>query len=129
LKEKIPEFFDGMAIDIDSRIGSDPIPNYEQRMRQLQIGELMEIEKGDLILDAGCGNLRDANLFLKNKAIRYVGIDFSSNMLKEGQSRCLTKLVYLTLGDITSLPFRNDCFDLALCPDFWSTYRIGGRCF
>ena len=117
LKDEIIDFFDDMALDRDGSIESDPIVDYEQRMRQLQIRELMAVKGGDLFLDAGCGNLRDAKVVLGNGDVRYVGIDFSLNMLREGRRKFLTEPLYLTQGDITSLPFRSKSFDLVLCSE------------
>lgn len=117
MKDKIADFFDDMAINRDEKIESDPIADYEQRTRQLQIEELMRVREGDSVLDAGCGNLRDAYIALARKDISYIGIDFSSSMLREGQKKYPPERVFLVQGDITSLPFKSNSFDLVLCSE------------
>lgn len=118
MKDKIVDFFYELAINRDEKIESDLIADYEQRMHQLQIGELMKVKEGDSVLDAGCGNLRDANLVLgHNKGIMYFGVDFSSSMLIESQMKHSGRPIFLVWGDITSLPFRSSTFDLVLCSE------------
>jgi ubiquinone/menaquinone biosynthesis C-methylase UbiE len=114
---KITEFFDKLAIDRDEKIKSDLIVNYEQKMRQSALMKLLEIKQGELYLDAGCGNCRDAGLVLKHEDIYYVGIDISFSMLKEAKKRYSSKQMSIVRGDCLVLPFKNKTFDIVVCSE------------
>jgi len=67
------------------------------------------------VLDAGCGN---GNLLLRalnddriaNRAMQFIGMDFSSNMLGRAARRADGRAVFLQ-GSVTSLPFHDQSFD------------------
>ena len=99
---------------------------YDQRYSQIQT-EKFEILLNNLelnekkILDAGCGTglLLEFMNSLKqysNVNHHYIGMDITLNMLKEFQSKLLTKKIQwkvnLLLADIESLPFRENIFDI-----------------
>ncbi len=99
---------------------------YDQRYSQIQT-EKFEILLNNLelnqkkILDAGCGTgllLEFINSLKQNSTVNYhyIGMDITLNMLKEFQSKPLTKKmqwkVNLILADIESLPFRENIFDI-----------------
>ncbi|MHA1526013.1 MAG: class I SAM-dependent methyltransferase [Promethearchaeota archaeon] len=99
---------------------------YDQRYSQIQT-ETFEILLNNLelnqkkILDAGCGTgllLEFINSLKQNSTVNYhyIGMDITLNMLKEFQSKPLTKKmqwkVNLILADIESLPFRENIFDI-----------------
>lgn len=60
-------------------------------------------EKGDLILDLGCGNGRDLRHF-ESKGIKIVGLDISSEQLKVVRARA-KEVPMLVRGDVCELPF------------------------
>lgn len=62
------------------------------------------------ILDAGCGNGRDA-AYLMSQGHEVVGLDFSRRLLRLAQARN----VKCVLAELTRLPFRTSSFDAALC--------------
>jgi ubiquinone/menaquinone biosynthesis C-methylase UbiE len=99
---------------------------YDQRYSHIQ-KEKFEILLNNLelnerkILDAGCGTglllefIRSLKLY-SNVNYRYIGMDITLNMLKEFQSKLLTKEIRgkigLILADIEFLPFRENIFDI-----------------
>ncbi len=99
---------------------------YDQRYSQIQT-EKFEILLNNLelnqrkILDAGCGTgllLEFIDRLKQNSTVNYhyIGMDITLNMLKEFQSKLLTKKIQgkvnLILADIESLPFRENIFDI-----------------
>ncbi|MEM0480958.1 MAG: class I SAM-dependent methyltransferase [Candidatus Aenigmatarchaeota archaeon] len=62
------------------------------------------------VLDAGCGDCTQLIEFKNNVLF---GIDFSKKMIKEAKKK--HKNVYLVIGDIRNLPFKNKAFDIVLC--------------
>ena len=99
---------------------------YDQRYSQIQT-EKFEILLNNLelnqrrILDAGCGTgllLEFINSLKQCSTVNYhyIGMDITLNMLKEFQSKLLTKniqwKVSLILADIEFLPFRENIFNI-----------------
>ncbi len=73
--------------------------------------------KGKKILDLGCGTGRHA-IFLAKKGAVVIGIDFSSEMLREAKKNAKRSRVKINFKkrDITKkLPFKNNSFDIVLC--------------
>ena len=120
MKEKaIEHFFDEMSVDRNLGIESDPIGKYEQEMRQRAVTELLNPSKGELILDVGCGNVRDVIVFANNST-KCVGVDFSSGMIKEGKkdvNKIGLKNIDLIVGSGTNLPFKDETFDKISCSE------------
>lgn len=119
MKEKeISKFFDD-AHPRYLKIKSDPISNYEQAMRQQAVIELLNPNKGEKILDIGCGNAGDLLIFAKNDTI-CVGIDLSEGMIREGKKDIDgvgLKNIDLFIGSGTHLPFKNEIFDKVSCSE------------
>jgi ubiquinone/menaquinone biosynthesis C-methylase UbiE len=67
--------------------------------------ELMEIKKGELILDVGCGNGRFLSPF--NKIARAFGVDFTVEMLKRADETGSP----LVRADAEHLPYKEGAFD------------------
>jgi ubiquinone/menaquinone biosynthesis C-methylase UbiE len=61
---------------------------------------------GEKILDLGCGNGRFSQYLEETD---YVGIDFSEGMISEARKRFPKKTFFI--GDLLSLPFKEECFD------------------
>ena len=118
-EKKIIKFFDDMSKDRNIRLKSDPILNYEQAMRQQAVIELLNPNRGERILDVGCGNARDILIFAKKDTI-CVGIDISEGMIREGKKDIDgigLKNIDLLIGSGTLLPFRNASFDKVSCSE------------
>ncbi|HUV42530.1 MAG TPA: methyltransferase domain-containing protein [Patescibacteria group bacterium] len=120
MKERvIKNFFDKMSVGRDTRIRSDPILKYEQEMRQKVVMELLNPSKGELILDVGCGNARDIELF-SIKGAKCVGIDISEGMIKAAKAKAKKenlKNVEFIAGDATKLPFKANTFNKVSCSE------------
>ena len=111
--DNIREFFDEMAVDRDHAISSNPIIDYEQRVRSRAVMELLEPWPGDRILDVGCGNGRDLP-YLVQTGCHCVAIDYSPGMVDQTRRR-LDRIgahnVDVSVGDATSLRFPDNEFD------------------
>lgn len=68
---------------------------------------LAKLNKGDRILDLGCG-VGSASRYFAQQGYRPISADLSEEMLKECQRRGLANLVRL---DFEALPFPDFCFD------------------
>lgn len=66
------------------------------------------LEKGDIILDAGSGNGRLLN-FLKDKNIKYFGLDISKKLIEISKKKYPNN--NFIIGNIKKLPFENIFFD------------------
>ena len=73
------------------------------------------VEDGDKILDLGCGNGRLLDL-LKNKDIRYVGLDSSPRLVQIAQDEHPGQ--EFIVGDIMEVTFPSDTFDKAFAIAF-----------
>jgi ubiquinone/menaquinone biosynthesis C-methylase UbiE len=120
---KIQKFFDRMAEDRDGVLESDPILQYEQHMRQRAVLELLQPNRGEWILDIGCGNVRDIRA-LAAIGCECVGVDLSFRMILEGKRSVLehadsisTELISLLVGDATEIPLRETLFDKVICSE------------
>ncbi|MFH1106575.1 MAG: class I SAM-dependent methyltransferase [Candidatus Micrarchaeota archaeon] len=77
-----------------------------------------EVRKGDVVLDAGCGNARNL-VEIARRCRRAVGVDSSENMLSYAAKRLgeagLGKKVVLEQADLLVLPFGGGEFDKVFC--------------
>jgi len=89
---------------------------YELRYKNIQIkkyiyalSKLPNLNKTNICLDLGCGTGLLYKQFKKIKfQIKCIGIDISSNMIKQALKK---NLGYVIVGDAEFLPFRNEVFD------------------
>lgn len=82
-----------------------------------EVVEFLDDRRGRRALDLGCGNGRHAER-LTAHADSVVGLDASRGILGTARSRAVERgfesRVALVQGDAAALPFRDDCFDLAV---------------
>ena len=71
--------------------------------------EMMELQKGDTLLDVGCGTGYFSHHFSQN-GLRVFGLDISEDMLAIAKNR--GNGVLLVLGDAHRLPFPDKTFDI-----------------
>lgn len=77
----------------------------------LRFADNLQIET---ILDVGCGEGFTLQRFYKNKIGRkLLGVDFSSNAINLG--RKLFPFINFRKGNVYSLPYKNNSFDLVVC--------------
>tara|TARA_Y100000310_G_scaffold6386_1_gene7210 strand:- start:1474 stop:2151 length:678 start_codon:yes stop_codon:yes gene_type:complete len=82
-------------------------------LEESKVIKLMNVKKGDYVLDVGCGTGRYTKIFTQ-QAAKVVGIDFSRNMLKVAKHR--VKKAEFKQTDITKkLPFPDKTFDKIVC--------------
>jgi ubiquinone/menaquinone biosynthesis C-methylase UbiE len=84
------------------------------RLKEEYILEHMKPQKGDTILDVGCGNGFFSNLFSSKKDCKVVGIDFSLRSLKVANKWYGGKYVQ---GNALELPFKRGSFTKILLTD------------
>jgi ubiquinone/menaquinone biosynthesis C-methylase UbiE len=84
---------------------------YEEIVEWQSVYSTFELNRNDLILDAGCGTGRLSER-LNHLGCRVVGIDFSIESLKIHKRRTDSKLV---AGNLLCLPFKDKTFDKILC--------------
>lgn len=115
----IAHFFDEMSVGRNKKIQSNPIVDYEQTVRSRTVLDLLSANRGEKILDIGCGNARDI-VHILEKGAQVIGVDISEGMVFEAQQE-LAKLgfgdVLLKVGDATRLDFSDGEFDKVLCSE------------
>lgn len=70
------------------------------------------IRTGSKCLDVGCGDGRTAGIWLREQGCDYVGVDVSTNAVREARE---LRLNARTVDDVSSLPFPDASFDAAVC--------------
>lgn len=115
-ESKIPDiikYFDNAAVNRNKEIASDPIVDYEQKTRSAMVIGLLNPQKGEKILEIGCGNARDLTL-ISVYGCHCVGIDISPGMLDEARHDLAAagiSDVELEVGSATALRFADATFD------------------
>ena len=118
--KKIVQFFDELAVDRDEKILADSIVDYEQRLRQYFITNLLDLDQDDTLVDAGCGDCRDAIYFVQGTGRfpkRYIAVDLSKGMLHEGMKKSYAGTLKLIQSDLTRLPFKDGTADKIICSE------------
>lgn len=116
----IASFFDDMSETRNEVFRSNPVLDYEQRVRSTTVLRLLQPQRGETILDIGCGNARDIVPML-NAGASVVGVDLSQGMIEQGRrdlaAAGVTGGVTLQVGDATALPFAAGRFDKVVCSE------------
>ena len=115
----IERFFDKMAGERNAIFRSNPVLDYEQRVRSSTVIGLLNAKIGETILDVGCGNARDIKQIVGSGAT-VVGVDLSHEMINEAMrefTEAESVNVQLEIGDVTMLRFPAESFDKILCSE------------
>jgi len=108
IKIKLLETFDEIAPHFDMT-RYKPWPESKKFISTFQ--------KGSYFLDLGCGNGRNS-IHLAKEGMRVVGCDFSGALLEIAKNKLEWNQVQnkteIFLGDVSSLPIKNDTFDAVL---------------
>ena len=79
---------------------------------------LCEIGPEDSVLEVGCGVGQTSVLLVKRCGCHVTGVDISEAMVESAVQRAqkygVTELTEFRQGDISNLPFGDDCFDVVL---------------
>lgn len=86
--------------------------NYASKRKRPWSSLLEPVENAGLVLDAGSGSGRHA-VHLAKQGCEVICLDIAKGMLK--QAKELKIGLHLVQGDLRSLPFKDECFDAALC--------------
>ena len=119
-RDDIEEFFDKMAKDRDETIEADTIVDYEQRLRQHYILELLDLNASDIVVDAGCGNCRDAEFFIsssKTRPQRYIAVDLARNMIMGCKKQPHSASFSLIQCDLVNIPLRTGTATKLICSE------------
>lgn len=82
----------------------------KSRVRPLPaLAPLLPYSKGEVVLDAGCGNGRNT-VVLVNYFYKVCGMDLSPKLIEFAKKR-LGKKADLQVGNVTSLPYDDEFFD------------------
>ncbi len=85
--------------------------------------ELLGIQPGDRVLDAGCGTGRHACEIFRTLGADVVGVDLNRDDLRTaaftlGSMEALTGGSWMiSQADVTRLPFRDEAFDVVICSE------------
>lgn len=111
-RDTVREIFDGIAPQYD--VMNSLLSFYLDGLWRRKACRLMLEGKEETILDIGIGTGKFLKVFLTIQSWqRAVGIDFSSQMLRQARARLRTD-VDLVSADFHELPFGNGSFDLAI---------------
>ena len=86
----------------------------------------LPIRPGDRILDIGCGSGRHTCAAYQHEGVRVIGADQNLKDLHAARERLNLHdrlgdhgggTWYLSVADITHMPFADDCFDLVICSE------------
>lgn len=115
----IAQFFDEMSGKRNAIFRSNPVLDYEQRIRSRAVIDRLGPGQGETILDIGCGNARDL-LQILDAGASIVGVDLSEGMIEQARLELEAagySGVRLEVGDATRLSFPEGTFDKVLCSE------------
>ena len=103
--------FGGLSSSYDSVL--DWMTLYQDRTWKRKMLERLELRKGAMILDIGCGTCVLEERYPLG-ASQVVGIDITRGMIRLAQQKGLMSVSMLGLADAEHLPFREESFDIVL---------------
>jgi len=90
-----------------------PIGSLVRKYETELIMKLLSPEKGEIILDAGCGT-GIFTLDILSAGSKVIGLDLSLPMLKQAEKKLKGYPLQMVLGDMLQLPFPESSFDKAV---------------
>ncbi|RKY33483.1 MAG: hypothetical protein DRP68_02200 [Candidatus Omnitrophota bacterium] len=99
------------AWHLDKSMSWVKVKKYEERINS-KILDILEVKRGETLLDLGCGKGSFCNSAFK-RGVKVYGVDFSMVALREAKS--LNKKINFILADAVKLPFKEDFFDHVVC--------------
>ncbi len=106
-RETAIRLFRGLARSYDQTV--DCATLYQDRRWKRWVLQGLEAAGGGLVLDVGCGTLLTEER-ATGLGRRFVGLDLSDEMLRNGQRKNLEVVELLTEGDAEALPFGSETF-------------------
>ncbi|HVB95634.1 MAG TPA: class I SAM-dependent methyltransferase [Nitrososphaerales archaeon] len=103
--------FGGLSSSYDSVL--DWMTLYQDRTWKRKMLERLDLRKGAMILDIGCGTCVLEERYPLG-ASQVVGIDITRGMIRLAQQKGLMSVSMLGLADAEHLPFREESFDIVL---------------
>jgi ubiquinone/menaquinone biosynthesis C-methylase UbiE len=107
--------FDKSAVTYDQWC-STPLGGYVDRLEKQMLTELANPKPGESVIDLGCGTGIYSILFAR-QGLTVTGIDASGEMLNHARNKAAAQSLDIEFlqGDLLSLPFPDNRFDLAIC--------------
>lgn len=85
------------------------------------IKNILKDRKYNNLLDIGCGTAYLIDMLSKEKNAEYVGLDLSSEMLKQANSKNIKNATFVE-GKADELPFEDNTFDIVTCSQSFHHY-------
>ncbi|HZW85231.1 MAG TPA: class I SAM-dependent methyltransferase [Nitrososphaerales archaeon] len=105
------KIFRGLASKYEKTLGIATLG--QDRYWKRWVSENTGAKAGERLLDIGCGTCLFEEL-VEGQGLRIVGLDLTERMLRIGQSKRISCIEALLLGDAESLPFPDDVFDVVV---------------
>ncbi len=123
---QMKEYWEEQALSSDdplkiARVQSEDTPEFILKMFtefEIDMAKFCFDGHSGLILDSGCGT---GNIFMHalslcpESNVKYIGLDFSRNILRKAAARAKGSNAYFFQGSVTTLPFRDNTFDRIIC--------------
>lgn len=91
-----------------------PVRRYRGEREQQLMLELLSVEDGHRVLEAGCGYGRLSRSLLSHRRIRWTGVELSPTMARHSREQ-LPGTPPVLRADISHLPLASNTFDRVLC--------------
>ncbi len=110
-KDTAQRLFSGLARSYDRVV--DVATCFQDRYWKQWVARHVPDREGGLALDLGCGTLLTEERMGAWK-LRFVGVDLSEEMLREGRAKALSNMALMLRGDAEELPFHSGTFDVVI---------------
>jgi demethylmenaquinone methyltransferase / 2-methoxy-6-polyprenyl-1,4-benzoquinol methylase len=107
MKATALELFRGLAKTYDRSV--DLATLFQDRYWKNLVARLMSAQKGELVLDIGCGTLLMEER-LARRDYSFVGLDLTEKMIRIGHSKGIPSVRLLVNADAENLPFQDRSF-------------------